>query len=103
MRKIVAIAFAFVALMGCNDDNPKPAISLLQSDILIANQGNFGWGEGTLSTYNPNTKTVQNDVFKTINNQSLGNVFQSIAKINELRAMLGQGYLMHNFPSDSFS
>jgi YVTN family beta-propeller protein len=84
LRKIVAIAFAFLALMGCNDDNPKPAISLLKSDILIANQGNFGWGEGTLSTYNPNTKTVQNDVFKTINNQSLGNVFQSIAKINEL-------------------
>jgi len=84
LRKIVAIAFAFVALMGCNDDNPKPAISILQSDILIANQGNFGWGEGTLSTYNPDSKIVQNEVFNTINNQSLGNVFQSIAKINGL-------------------
>ena len=84
MCKVVIIAFAFLVLLGCNDDDSIPSISLLQSDILIANQGNFGWGEGTLSTYNPNTKTVQNNVFKTINNQSLGNVFQSINKINGL-------------------
>ena len=84
MRKVVIIAFAFLALLGCNDDDPKPSISPLQSDILIANQGNFGWGEGTLSLYNPETKAIQNDVFKTINDQSLGNVFQSITKINGL-------------------
>jgi YVTN family beta-propeller protein len=84
LRKVVIIAFAFLALLGCNDDDPKPSISPLQSDILIANQGNFGWGEGTLSLYNPETKAIQNDVFKIINDQSLGNVFQSITKINWL-------------------
>lgn len=68
---------------GCKDEIENPQISFLEKGVLIANQGNFGWGEGTLSLFNPIDKTVQNDVFQNVNNQSLGNVFQSISQIGD--------------------
>lgn len=84
MRKIVVILVSFVLLSGCKDQESKPQITFLESGVMIANQGNFGWGEGTLTLYNPDDNTVQNDVFQNINDKSLGNVFQSITRINGL-------------------
>ncbi|MFY0643270.1 MAG: hypothetical protein JXR19_02270 [Bacteroidia bacterium] len=48
------------------------------ADVLIANEGNFGWGEGTLSLYNSASKELTTEVFKDKNSNALGNVFQSI-------------------------
>jgi hypothetical protein len=73
-----------VLISGCKDQESKPQITFLESGVMIANQGNFGWGEGTLTLYNPDDNTVQNDVFQNINDKSLGNVFQSITRINGL-------------------
>ena len=53
------------------------------SKVLIANQGNFGWGEGTLSVYHQGSKTIENEVYKNTNDESLGNVFQSISQVND--------------------
>ncbi len=73
----VLLAFLWV-LPSCKDDEQPPVVEVQGGEILIANEGNFGWGEGTLSIYNEATKVVQNEVYKAKNNESLGNVFQSI-------------------------
>ena len=83
MRKIIVILVGFLLVSGCKDEIENPQIFFPEKGVLIANQGNFGWGEGTLSLYNPIDKTVQNDIFQNINNQSLGNVFQSINQIGD--------------------
>ena len=69
--------------IGCNPEEPTiPADPKLDADVLIANEGNFGTGKGTLSTYNSSTKEVFGGVYESINNQPMGNVFQGIERIN---------------------
>lgn len=54
-------------------------------NIVIGNEGNFQWGNGSLSVYDPNSKSISNNVYKTLNNLPLGDVVQSINKFgNEL-------------------
>ena len=67
---------------GCKGDEQPPEVNIQGGEILIANEGNFGWGEGTLSLYNPDSKAVQNDVYSLKNNESMGNVLHSIASFN---------------------
>lgn len=64
-----------------DDEIDVPAVAE-GAQVLIANQGNFGWGEGTLSVYYPQTKSIDHAVFKQANSIPLGNVFQSITKVN---------------------
>ena len=59
-------------LPSCKDKTPDPVLIIRDTtansrEVLIANQGNFGWGEGTLSLHEAYSKTVQNDIYKSIN------------------------------------
>lgn len=78
---MTVLLFTILVTPGCKDDEQTPEVNVQGGEILIANEGNFGWGEGTLSIYNEATKEVQNEVYKAKNDESLGNVFQSIARI----------------------
>ncbi|MDA8930257.1 hypothetical protein N9J07_02610 [Bacteroidia bacterium] len=82
VRLVTFLLVSSLILHGCSDEQPTPEVTVNGGKVLIANQGNFGWGEGTLSAYNPASKEIQNDVFKSKNNEALGNVFQSITKID---------------------
>ncbi|NNJ55952.1 MAG: hypothetical protein HKP14_07460 [Bacteroidia bacterium] len=83
LRDTLAILIAASCFLGgCKDEPETPTLVLEGNDVLISNEGNFGWGEGSLSLYNPTTKSVQNDVFRTKNGQGIGNVFQSISYHN---------------------
>ena len=84
----VLLISGIVWLPSCKDKTPDPVLIIRDTtansrEVLIANQGNFGWGEGTLSLYEAYSKTVQNDIYKTINQESLGNVFQSVSRLGE--------------------
>ena len=46
--------------------------------LFICNEGNFQYGNATLSYYDPETKTVQNEVFYRSNAMKLGDVCQSM-------------------------
>ena len=46
--------------------------------VFILNEGNYNSGNSTLSYYNPETKTVENGVFKRANDRKLGDTGQSV-------------------------
>ena len=42
--------------------------------LFICNEGNFQYGNATLSYYDPTTKTVENEIFYRANAMKLGDV-----------------------------
>lgn len=59
-------------------------LSIDSSDVLIVNEGNFGWGNGSLSLYQPNSKNISNNVYSLANNNlPLGDVIQSAYQLND--------------------
>ena len=46
--------------------------------LFICNEGNFQYGNATLSYYNPNKKRVENEIFARANAMKLGDVCQSM-------------------------
>jgi len=60
------------------------------SGAFILNEGNFRAANGSLSFYDPQLDSVQNDIFKDINLRPLGDVVQSMTVIDTL------GYIVVN-------
>jgi len=52
------------------------------NDVLIGCEGNFGWGNATLSLYNPTDTSITNSIFQNINGYALGDVLQSMTAHN---------------------
>jgi hypothetical protein len=76
-------------LISCNKKEVGPQCLLCQeqvntstTDVLIGCEGNFGWGNASLSLYQPQSKTVSNQLFQNVNGFGLGDVLQSITEVN---------------------
>lgn len=83
---IVFFLFTFT-LNACVSDKPEitqpQAVELdTQNGIYISNEGNFQFGNAAVSYYNTADSSFAEDLFKTVNNRSLGDVCQSICFFN---------------------
>jgi YVTN family beta-propeller protein len=79
----LAVATVFSA---CVKDRPNPgAKNIPPSDsnrkVFIVCEGSFGSGSASLDVYLPVSDSFYNDVYRTINGQPLGDVFQSMVQI----------------------
>lgn len=75
-RYILAL---LIVLSACD----KPAVTpqeehFLSNGVLIANEGNFQWGNASVSFYDFENDTVLEKVFQGVNQRPLGDVLQSI-------------------------
>ena len=87
MRKILLILIVS-SLFSCRKDvgpqtNNNSTENETFHDVLIACEGNFGTGNGSLSIYSSSAKETLNNYFNQENNYPLGDVVQSIASIDE--------------------
>ena len=82
-RLLIILGLIAFVWNGCKPDEEDLPDTFTGAKVLIANQGNFGWGEGTLSVYYEGSGTIDNEVYKRVNGESVGNVFQSIAKVED--------------------
>lgn len=85
---IIALA---VMQSSCKKDNYGPQCSncsnnsnSIEGNVLVLNEGNFGWGNASISLYNDSTKTVTHNVFQQKNGTVLGDVAQSAYQIDSI-------------------
>ena len=95
MKKINLKQWLFLLLSltiffsACDDDDDL--ISGIFSDgVFITNEGAYNAGNGSVSFYAYNGDTLTNEIFKSINNRSLGDVVQSLTVYN------GKAYIVVN-------
>jgi len=82
---IMAIFFLGIFAVSCSDDDtviaPKGDY---ENGILIANEGPFGSGTGTVMYVSNDYTVTENAIFNKVNSQDVGNILQSIGfdKVN---------------------
>ena len=76
-----ALISAFLlSLISCSDDDTAvPFSGNYETGVFITNEGPFQSGSGTVSYYNSEADTLENEVFQKVNaGQELGNILQSM-------------------------
>lgn len=76
------ISFLAILLFACGKNEDAAPTGKYSSGVFIVNEGQFQTGTGTVSFLNRDTKTVENDIFQTVNGRPLGNILQSMEIYN---------------------
>ncbi|GAB4200730.1 MAG: hypothetical protein OHK0057_25190 [Thermoflexibacter sp.] len=78
--KLQFFAFIFLAIFAasCTKNEETIPSGKYSNGVFIVNEGPFQTGTGTISFLNRESKTVENDIFQTVNGRPLGNIVQSI-------------------------
>ncbi|WP_372947172.1 DUF5074 domain-containing protein [Mariniphaga sp.] len=82
MKHFLKITFVLALLGSCTNEPVETVFFDLDTEngIFIACEGNFMYGNGSLSFYHPEKKEVTNHLFQARNSAPLGDVVQSLAK-----------------------
>jgi DNA-binding beta-propeller fold protein YncE len=84
MNRFFSIIALFIVFVSCNEEPVETVLFEFdtQNGVYIACEGNFMFGNSSLSFYNTKTGNVNNHLFYARNNAPLGDVAQSIEKLN---------------------
>lgn len=81
MKKLHFIALGALATIFCgcsSNDEPTPPPSTTAQGLFILNQGNFQFGNSTLTYYTPDNEVAEQEVFYRANDAKLGDLAQSM-------------------------
>jgi hypothetical protein len=81
MKKTIP-CLMFITLIGCSKKENPPIDN--QNAVMIVNEGNFMWGNTSVSLYNKKEKTITKDIYQSENGVALGDVAQSIFQKDSL-------------------
>lgn len=86
-QNIISALLLSSVFCACTKDKPNKPDSRIPQDslarVLIVCEGSLGNGNASLSVYQEKSDSLFNDVYTNVNGQSLGDVFQSVCKINQ--------------------
>lgn len=78
-------------------------VEISDRGLFICNEGNFQYGNATLSYYDPETKRVENEIFYRANAMKLGDVAQSMTIHNGVGwVVVNNSHVIFAIDSDSF-
>ncbi len=98
VSKFISFLLLFSAILSCSKSpvredkktiDPPPVNSSYQNGIFVVNEGNYNWGNASITFINTHD-SVEQDVFNTHNNRSLGDVAESMLAFN------GNGFILVN-------
>ena len=78
MKPLNLCAVFFLILLSACKKDPPPTVAPTSKGVYISNEGNFTFGNAEISFYDPVKQQVTNNLFKSVNGYSLGDVAQSI-------------------------
>ena len=78
--RLAIVVLARASSVGCMkwEYNDGESFATSGAGLFVINEGNFQYGNASLSYYNPATKSVENEVFYRANAMKLGDVAQSM-------------------------
>jgi hypothetical protein len=93
LKQSLYVFFCALLFVACdktpNAVSEEPSVTdTTAQGIFICNEGNFQWGNASLSLYNSATGSVQEDVYKAANGKGLGDVLQSMLVHQDLAYLL---------------
>ena len=78
--------FLFSSFFCCAKLEPEPVNNSLNlnsdGSVLIGNEGNFQYGNASLSIYNKETNEINNGVYESLNQANLGDVLHSMYQVD---------------------
>ena len=105
MKRIHAFLLAAltVVLSSCGPENPViPGGFNVGSGVLVLNEGNFQFSNGSLSYYDPTADTVCNNLFYKVNNAPLGDVAESMVLVDgKLYIVVNNSNLIYKVDANS--
>jgi len=86
MRSFLLILFGAFLLGACDPkiENQIQSPTNTNKGFLIGNEGNFQWGNASLSLYDNTQNILYKDIYSSVNKQALGDVLQSIYSYQNL-------------------
>ncbi len=84
MKLRILALFLLGILSSCKKDEkvPDPIVPVQKDyNAIVVNEGNFQWGNSSMTQIDLSTDHVVADVFSQVNQRPLGDVFQSISQI----------------------
>ncbi len=86
IKSLFSVLLLAIVLVHCKDEPaiPPPNIQPTGKGLYVVNEGTFGMGNASLSFINLEDSTSRTDIdlYKSANNLPLGDIFQSMALIN---------------------
>jgi len=89
MKSVICVLMVLIITISCERNRldpfkEDPEESFINGDgVFIVNEGNFTWGNGSLSFYSYDSSKMFNDVFMEINERPLGDVPNSMTIYND--------------------
>jgi len=95
-RSLIILISSLIILSGCQknilehtdpvdpDPDPDTTFKSYENGIFIINEGNFNWGNASVSFIDSKDYLVKQDIFQKANNRSLGDVAQSMKVFNNM-------------------
>ncbi|MCG2417839.1 YncE family protein [Aequorivita sp. F47161] len=81
MKKLLLLSLSTLFFISCSSDDdgqPEYVPAAFENGILITNEGPFSGGSGSVTYVSNDYTTVAQNIYKTVNGKSLGNIVQSM-------------------------
>lgn len=86
MKPIGLYIGLILLLVGCKKEIGPQSVNqdaIGSGKLIVLNEGNFGFGNASVSLYDPVKKEVSNNQFKAVNGYGIGDVLQSVSRYQD--------------------